>query len=980
MRKFTFLFVLIGLSFLGYGQKPLRLVDELKPRDERNTNNVQTRSKGISVEITAANKYIAGTTMDLKFSLFLDSPDFEYGDYFEMTFPDGIRPIDGSDPIQADADYPEYLNGTNGQVISWGDNDNSWGGIQPGTIVFYVTVEIESTVIDEQTITWKMSGDLYGNSQPHEITGSVPIEELPDVPDLRVTASGFIAEYYSVPFDQIKEFSQVTSTIQAIIINEGAELNDATYANVSATNDYADEQSISLPLLSYMEDLVVFNQFKADKVGTETFTFSANASNDFNTENGTFTKSIEISETDLIRDNGDIIGLFSVGSGGGDYLGNVFTINSADTLNSVTIYLGSPTIGDVLSVDVFEVLNNGTIGEKIAGSIQFVITSKEGQEYTAYFAGEGIILEPGKYLFAVKEDVNSMTLAITSNQFIDGSAWVFYEGIWQDMGAMGFPFTFYIRPGFGTEIPLFDIALQKLDIYKYVIKGDELIIKGTLLNSSIEALTTIDINYTVNNGNTVSETITDVDPYGLIEFSLTTPIELATSGDYNINVYISNPNGNNDANLINDTLNILVSALEYAPHKNILGEEATGTWCGWCVRGHVYMDYMAEKYPETWIGIAVHNYDPMVVDEYDAAIGDYISGYPSGLVNRAEGEFDPMEFEDAYLKMIALPSPVDVTISDVNANTTTKELTFTVNVGILATLNDARFNAVIVENNVAGDGSGYNQANYYSGGANGEMGGYEDLPNPVLAEDMVYQNVARAILGGWNGTEESIPAQVNAGVSKSYTYTVTLNETWNIDELVIVGMIISEDGSVLNSTRTPVIAENVTITFNVDMTSYSGFNPPAEKVYVEGSFGTEKVELSSTDNIHYTGTVSVLPNTAYTYKYSTTNVTEADNREVIVAGVDIAVNDDFRTVGVEDNKLSSVKLFPNPFRNTLTISNIEGATSITVSSVLGQAVMTLTEINTTSVELSTSELQNGVYFITITDNNNNSRIERIVKQ
>ena len=68
--------------------------------------------------------------------------------------------------------------------------------------------------------------------------------------------------------------------------------------------------------------------------------------------------------------------------------------------------------------------------------------------------------------------------------------------------------------------------------------------------------------------------------------------------------------------------------------------------------------------------------------------------------------------------------------------------------------------AVVVEDGVRGTGSGYNQVNAYSGGANGPMGNYHNLPNPVPAAQMVYDHVARAILGNWVGTEASLPTSV----------------------------------------------------------------------------------------------------------------------------------------------------------------------------------------------------------------------------
>ena len=49
----------------------------------------------------------------------------------------------------------------------------------------------------------------------------------------------------------------------------------------------------------------------------------------------------------------------------------------------------------------------------------------------------------------------------------------------------------------------------------------------------------------------------------------------------------------------------------------VVGEEATGTWCGWCPRGAVALNWMDHDYEGYWQGIAVHNGDPMSDADYD---------------------------------------------------------------------------------------------------------------------------------------------------------------------------------------------------------------------------------------------------------------------------------------------------------------------------------------------------------------------------
>ena len=199
------------------------------------------------------------------------------------------------------------------------------------------------------------------------------------------------------------------------------------------------------------------------------------------------------------------------------------------------------------------------------------------------------------------------------------------------------------------------------------------------------------------------------------------------------------------------------------PQKYVVGEERTGTWCGWCPRGAVALEDMESE--EFFIGIAVHNGDPMTITAYDSGINAYIPpSFPGGAVDRVI-EGDPGSFSSMYATRSSHipPASIDVSYAVVGSNI---EVTVTANfVGNLT--GDYRLAAVITEDDVTGTASGYNQANYYSGGGAGAMGGYESLSDPVPAADMHYDHVARAL--GDNqilGTPGSLPASIAAGTSE----------------------------------------------------------------------------------------------------------------------------------------------------------------------------------------------------------------------
>ena len=251
-----------------------------------------------------------------------------------------------------------------------------------------------------------------------------------------------------------------------------------------------------------------------------------------------------------------------------------------------------------------------------------------------------------------------------------------------------------------------------------------------------------------------------------------------------------------------------VSMASFKPDKKVVAEEATGTWCGWCPRGAVFLKTVSEKYPTSFIGIAVHNGDPMTNAIYDAGIRSKISGYPSALIDRNQ-VIDPSQFENYYLNALADFCPASLTLTGAFTDATRKNVQLTVktkfNINYNANAN-YRIAIVVTENNVKGTIQGYNQSNYYSGGGNGVMGGFEVLPNPVPAAQMTYQDVAREISDTFNGIEGSVPATIVNGEIMEYNRTFAIPASvMNLSEVSFIAMLIDANtGQIKNADRIKV--------------------------------------------------------------------------------------------------------------------------------------------------------------------------------
>ena len=155
-------------SFHSDGQAGKKYHNE-KPRSNG------TSAKQIDVTATGDNGYVPGATHNLYFTFIINNTDFEYADSVAMTFPAGmtLNSVSNDDffgpsygnPPGPDGD-PEPFNGINGQTVSWGDNDNSYGGItsQGSSYSFSINVSFDPGLSGDQTIEVHVSGDEFGDT------------------------------------------------------------------------------------------------------------------------------------------------------------------------------------------------------------------------------------------------------------------------------------------------------------------------------------------------------------------------------------------------------------------------------------------------------------------------------------------------------------------------------------------------------------------------------------------------------------------------------------------------------------------------------------------------------------------------------------------------------------------------------------------------------------------------------------------------
>lgn len=320
-------------------------------------------------------------------------------------------------------------------------------------------------------------------------------------------------------------------------------------------------------------------------------------------------------------------------------------------------------------------------------------------------------------------------------------------------------------------------------------------------NTGLTKITSIELEWSINGGTPTTEVYT-LNLNNLQESAVLPLSKMITyvNGTGKIDFVITKVNGSTDEKASNNIRSLSIEGVTPAPNKKIVVEEATGTWCQWCPRGAVYLDSITKLYPDHFIGIAVHNADPMVVAPYDAGMRAFpgFSGYPQVVTNRKTLS-DPSAIEPIFYDQIVELTPV---LLDLGAtyNGNTRVITIEAKADFVeAVTGDHRFNLVVIEDGVKGTTAAYNQSNAYAGGANGVMGGYELLPNPVPASRMVYNHVARAIMDGYEGIQGNLPDDIPANTSYIREYSYTLPATYNFNNIKLVAMMLDPNGEIINA-------------------------------------------------------------------------------------------------------------------------------------------------------------------------------------
>ena len=377
----------------------------------------------------------------------------------------------------------------------------------------------------------------------------------------------------------------------------------------------------------------------------------------------------------------------------------------------------------------------------------------------------------------------------------------------------------------GTQ-PAVDIELTSLTNLPYAAAGN-LSITGVLTNLGANTVNGLTLTYNDGSG-AVNDNLTglNIPSGGTYNFSHATQLAIVAGSNYALTVDATIAA---DANTSNNSGNVSIAGLTLVPTKVVVGEEKTGSWCGWCPRGAVGLAGMEAT--SDFIGIAVHNSDPMTIANYDAGTATYhpdFTGYPHGAVDRVIGG-DPSTFNTMHTNRVNDLVPCDVKNIVATINNTTGKISVSADAEFYGSITgNYRMSCVIIEDDVIGSGAGWSQVNYYNGTAGSlvdPVSGFDwgSAGDPVATVDFGgYDHVARTLSNDdILGDAGSLTTNPGIGV-QSYTFADVNSSVIDSREKAhaVVMIIDANTGEILNAGKAsidaPVSVENVnTAKFNL---------------------------------------------------------------------------------------------------------------------------------------------------------------------
>ena len=206
-----------------------------------------------------------------------------------------------------------------------------------------------------------------------------------------------------------------------------------------------------------------------------------------------------------------------------------------------------------------------------------------------------------------------------------------------------------------------DISGIEVSTYPYQYINDApYTITGIFRNLGTDSVSSMDINYSINGSNTITETVSNlnINTFENDTFNFNNTWNPTIDGTYDISIWASNINGNNDLNNINDTVHKLLHVFNTITTRKPMLETFVSSTSNYSVTGNLDLgltlsansgNYSLLKYPMSWPSPG----DPYFTNEggqrrYYYSINTVPRLVMNGVLQNNPIGFTQQEFDEAY--------------------------------------------------------------------------------------------------------------------------------------------------------------------------------------------------------------------------------------------------------------------------------------------------------------------------------------------
>lgn len=304
-------------------------------------------------------------------------------------------------------------------------------------------------------------------------------------------------------------------------------------------------------------------------------------------------------------------------------------------------------------------------------------------------------------------------------------------------------------------------------------------VTGEIKSSGFMPVEGYKLELTYDGKTTVIDRTADVvaaDSMAVIEFDVDIDVALDATSDYSLTI---SSLGGADVMILDGSITCF--------QRTVLIEEGTGTWCMWCPRGAYGLELMHEKYGDAIVDVAVHGSDEMMnMPYYVGAMPYFTIGFPGCVLDRKmELIGDPYYDVDSLYNIARVQGAIGKVATTARL-VSAQELLVEATVEFGKTIAEGEYSLsyIIVEDSV----TGYEQSNAFGGGTL-EMGGYEDLPDPIPAGEYFFANVGRKVYPSFKGDATVLTGGTPRHTPINVSWSIEMPEVQRLDQVKVIAVI-----------------------------------------------------------------------------------------------------------------------------------------------------------------------------------------------